>query len=246
MLNPNQVLIAQCIDQLQARYLQAYGNQQIEVANLLRQIASTTLTAISQTDAAYHNVEHTVLVVLTGQEILFGKLILERNVFPQDWLQLTVALLCHDIGYLRGVCQGDETTARQYVTGSSTLPVKFAPSATDASLAPYHLDRGKQFVMETFTAQPLLEVAAIQEMIEATRFPASNLAAQGLVESHPMLARAEDLIGQLSDPRYLERTQAGKQILRRLQQNVATVEREATARRRNRPAPLSYDKYQFC
>src|SRR5215469_12457381 len=44
---------------------------------------------------------------LVGQEILRGKHISEGGVTPRDWLHFIISLLCHDIGYVRGVCRGD-------------------------------------------------------------------------------------------------------------------------------------------
>jgi len=36
------------------------------------------------------------------------------SVNPRDWLHFIVSLLCHDIGYVRGICRGDADG--QYVT----------------------------------------------------------------------------------------------------------------------------------
>ena len=57
---------------------------------------------IANSDAPYHNAEHTMMVTLVGQEILRGKHIREGGVTPRDWLHFISSLLCHDIGYVRG------------------------------------------------------------------------------------------------------------------------------------------------
>ena len=62
---------------------------------------------IANSDAPYHNAEHTMMVTLVGQEILRGKHIREGGVTPRDWLHFISSLLCHDIGYVRGVCLCD-------------------------------------------------------------------------------------------------------------------------------------------
>src|SRR5206468_4303206 len=64
---------------------------------------------IALSDALYHDVEHTVMVTLVGTAILRGREIAER-LTPGDWLHMTVALLCHDVGYVRGACRGDTAT----------------------------------------------------------------------------------------------------------------------------------------
>jgi len=52
----------------------------------------------ANSDAPYHNAEHTMMVTLVGQEILRGKHIREGGVSPHDWLHFISSLLCHDIG----------------------------------------------------------------------------------------------------------------------------------------------------
>jgi hypothetical protein len=47
-----------------------------------------------------------MMVTLVRQEILRGKHIREGGVSPRDWLHFISSLLCHDIGYVRGVCSG--------------------------------------------------------------------------------------------------------------------------------------------
>jgi hypothetical protein len=44
---------------------------------------------------------------LLRQEILRGKHFREGGVSPHDWLHVIIALLCHDMGYVRGVCRED-------------------------------------------------------------------------------------------------------------------------------------------
>ena len=48
------------------------------------------------------------MVTLVGQEILRGKHVSVGGISPRDWLHFIISLLCHDIGYVRGICQGDE------------------------------------------------------------------------------------------------------------------------------------------
>ena len=48
-----------------------------------------------------------------------------------------------------------------------TLP----PGATDASLTPYHIDRGKLFIRERFGGHHLIDAEVIAANIERTRFP---------------------------------------------------------------------------
>jgi hypothetical protein len=203
--NPQTRLIQHCIKHLQAGYQHVHGNQQPEYAELIGQIARLTLEKIAHSTAPYHNLEHTILVTLVGQEILYGKYLCEGNISCNEWLNFIVSLLCHDIGYLRGICHQDQVDEQIFITGIDNGKVQLSTSATDASLTCYHVDRGKQFVAETFKNYPLINVETVQLNIELTRFPVPKDKLHQDTMDYPGLARAADLIGQLSDPGYLSK-----------------------------------------
>jgi hypothetical protein len=166
------------------------------------------LEVIAETDALYHNVEHTILVTLVGQEMLRGKHLKEGGVSPEDWLHSIMALVCHDIGYVKGVCRED--TGTQFTTGKGQM-VTLPPGATDAALSPYHIDRGKLFVEQRFRnngLSGLIDVEAIKRNIEDTRFPVPAGDDRKDFGGYPALVRAADLVGQLCDPSYLRKIPA--------------------------------------
>jgi hypothetical protein len=212
MFNPADVMIQDCINRLTRGYKSIYGNHHSQQIELMGQIATIALGAIAYTDAPYHDLEHTILVTLVGQEMLRGKHRLEGNVTPQDWLHFIVSLLCHDIGYIKGICQHDQIAERQFITGTRNeqcdLWVTLPAGATDASLTPYHVDRGQRFVDENLAGHPLLNLEQIKHNIELTRFPVPKSEAYQEPVLYPKLTRAADLIGQLSDPRYLQKIPA--------------------------------------
>jgi hypothetical protein len=200
MLGPKATIIDHCIQQLQQSYRSIYGTAQ-EPLNLLTITARNTLNQIAQTNAAYHNVEHTALVTLAGQEILQGKHRSDGNVSAQDWLHTIISLLYHDIGYIRGICRQDCPQLHLYSIGHHrciTLPA----AATDASLAPFHIERAQQLIDETLE-HPLLDREVLKHNIEMTRFPVSPSERHCDTNTYAALVRAADLIGQLSDPDYL-------------------------------------------
>jgi hypothetical protein len=86
--------------------------------------------------------------------------------------------------------------------------VKLAPGASDASLTPYHVDRGKLFIDERFGGNLLIDAEEIKLNIELTRFPVPKDEDHQDKVKLPGLVRAADLIGQLSDPRYLKKISA--------------------------------------
>lgn len=213
MFDISAVMMQKCIDRLIEGYFQTFGNAQPSTLcnrhiELLHQVATLTLTKIAASDAPYHDVEHTILVTLTGQEILRGKQRLEGNVTPDDWVHFILGLLCHDIGYVKGVCQGDRLAEQQFITGKTDNFVVLPVGATDASLTPYHVDRSQQFVDEHFAEHSFVACDRIKHHIELTRFPAPADELHQDTCHYPGLTRAADLIGQLSDPRYLQKIPA--------------------------------------
>jgi hypothetical protein len=203
MFNPTQVVIDAFCDRLQARYRRMYGLLEPEYPGIISFVARIALENIANTDAPYHDVAHTILVTEVGQEVLYGKHIAEGGVSPRDWMHFVVSLLCHDIGYVRGVCRGD--TATEFVTGNGDEKVTLPPGATDASLTPYHVARGKIFVNERFGRAAALDEAVILNNIEYTLFPVPQQGEYAGTNSYPGLVRAADLIGQLSDIGYLRK-----------------------------------------
>ncbi|MBW4683219.1 MAG: metal-dependent phosphohydrolase [Microcoleus vaginatus WJT46-NPBG5] len=205
MLNLTAILIDAFVPQLQAGYQRTYGGYKPDYADIIAWAGNMALENIDNSDALYHNVEHTILVTLVGQEILRGKHIREGGVSCEDWLHFIISLLCHDIGYVKGVCRQDDDAQRLYATGIDGMKVSIPAGATDASLTPYHVDRGKLFIDERFGGHRLIDAESIKRNIELTRFPAPKDQDHQDTINYPGLLRAADLIGQLSDPRYLNK-----------------------------------------
>ena len=152
MFNVIDIEINAFVQHLQQAYHRTYGGSKPDYADIIGWAGNMALENIANSDALYHNTDHTILVTLVGQEILRGKHIREGGVTAEDWLHFAVSLLCHDIGYVKGVCQADQSG--QYATGEAQPLVALPAGATDAALTPYHVDRGKLFVKERRQPQP--------------------------------------------------------------------------------------------
>jgi hypothetical protein len=148
------------------------------------------------------------MVTLVGQEILRGKHITQGGITPRDWLHFMVSLLCHDIGYVRGVCHGDGDG--RYVMNAKGETTELPAGATDAALTPYHVNRSKLFVRERFGKVSLtpIDTLVIEGNIEHTRFPVPTDDEHSNRADYPGLVRAADLIGQLADPNYIRKIPA--------------------------------------
>lgn len=208
MFNPTQIIIEAFVNELRLSYERTYGLLEPNYPGIIGFVARLALENIASSDAAYHDVNHTIMVTLVGQEILRGRHISVGGVTPHDWLHFVVSLLCHDIGYVRGICRGDGDG--HYVTNLAGDTVSVTDGATDAALTPYHVARSKLFVRERFGKIGLSQInsSQIETNIEHTRFPVPDDEQHARTGDLPGLLRAADLIGQLADPNYLRKTSA--------------------------------------
>ena len=207
MFNPTLIVIEAFIRELRTMYERTYSTLEPGYPGVISFVAQLALENIATSDAAYHDVNHTIMVTLVGQEILRGRHISVGGVTPHDWLHFIASLLCHDIGYVRGICRGDRLGS--YVINLAGDQVTLPEGATDASLAPYHVARSKLFVRERFGKSLIhLDTAAIEANIEHTRFPVPGEEQHEPTDDFPGLVRAADLIGQLADIQYLRKTAA--------------------------------------
>jgi hypothetical protein len=207
MFNPTQIVIQAFVEQLRDKYAQVYGVLEPNYPDIIAFVGRLALENIADSDAGYHDMNHTIMVTLVGQEILRGKHIKEGGVTPRDWLHFLISLLCHDIGYVRGVCRGDRDG--HYVCNDKGDLAPVPAGATDASLTSYHVTRSKIFVRERFgKSLTHIDTREIEANIEHTRFPVPEQEQHTSTADYPGLLRAADLIGQLSDINYLRKTSA--------------------------------------
>jgi hypothetical protein len=199
MLNPAAIFADAFGNHLADQYNQAFGWREPRYAEMIREGARLVFERLSGSDALYHDAEHTAFVTLVGQDILRGCR-LERDITPEDWLHFTLASLTHDIGYVRGVCRGDSEGA--YVINGEGEVVSLPRGASDASLAPHHVERSKMAVRERFASHPIIDAERVARAIELTRFPVPDDDDHGETDTEAGLVRAADLIGQLADPYY--------------------------------------------
>lgn len=199
MLTPVELIADGLSEYLTKTYHQYFGERRPEYASYLGGAARLVLERIGNSNALYHDVHHTVMVTLCGQQIIRGRLLSEA-LKPQDWLHYTVALLVHDIGYIRGICKKD--TATEFVINASGEMVTPPKGASDAFFTPNHVDRGKIYALERFAGSEFIDEKRIANLIEMTRFPIPQSKEHQETNSEGALVRAADLIGQMGDPFY--------------------------------------------
>jgi hypothetical protein len=182
-----------------------FGSSHARLAEIIPFAAKLALECIGNSDALYHDVEHTMLVTLAGHDIFKGRALLMPST-PTDYANFIVACLTHDIGYVRGVVKGDEDD--RYVVDASGRKVSLPRGSSDAALAPYHVERSKLFVLDRVAAIEELDGERIARAIGYTRFPYSSSNDETGTDEEGALLRSADLIGQLGDPHYLRKTNA--------------------------------------
>jgi|SRR6478752_3858358 len=186
-------------------FRQMFGPAYDETADRLGSFARSVIECLGRSDALYHNMEHTLLVTMAGRDILRG-LSLCHRIEPDDYTHLVCACLLHDIGYVRGILSGD--TESEFVINQEQVKITLPRGASDAALAPYHVDRSKIFAFERLGASPLVDAVRIAKAIESTRFPASADHTVDVVGLEPKLVQAADLVGQLGDPMHPKKANA--------------------------------------
>ena len=182
-----------------------FGTSHARLAELLPFAARLALDCIGNSDALYHNVEHTMLVTLAGHEILKGRTLVMHS-SPTDYSNFIVACLTHDIGYVRGIVKGDD--ADGYVVDDTGRKISLPRGSSDAALAPYHVERSRLFVLDRLASAEEVDAARIARAIAFTKFPYSPPMDENEIDEEGALLRAADLIGQLGDPHYLRKANA--------------------------------------
>ena len=181
-----------------------FGSTHANLIEVIPSAARLALECIGNSDALYHNVEHTMLVTLVGYDIMKGRSLLIPT-SASDYAHLIVACLFHDIGFVRGILLGDSEDG--YVIDADGRKAKLLRGSSDAALMPYHVERSKLFVMDRIGKSQLLDATRISRAIEFTRFPIpADLDDED--DEEGSLARAANLIGQLGDPHYLRKANA--------------------------------------
>jgi hypothetical protein len=196
-------LAADALEEFLGSYMRRrFGSSQARLAELVPGAARIALECIGNSDALYHNVEHTLLVTLAGHDILRGRA-LHTHLTADDYAHVVIACLTHDIGYVRGLLKGDDVDG--FVIDATGRKVTLPRGSSDAGLMPYHVDRSKLYVMDRIEGIAPLDKQRIAHAIEGTRFPPG----EGQVyHEDASIVRAADFIGQLGDPNYIRKANA--------------------------------------
>src|SRR5438445_12982906 len=99
-------LAADALEEFLRSYMRRRFPSSQALGELVLAAARIALECIGNSDALYHNVEHTLLVTLAGHDILRGRA-LHAHITVSDYAHVIIACLTHDIGYVRGLLKDD-------------------------------------------------------------------------------------------------------------------------------------------
>lgn len=203
MFNPNRTIISAFVAHATEEFVRVFPDANSDQLRCLEQAGNTALETLLNCDCPYHDIQHTILVTDVGQTILKGRQLARGDLDAHSWLQAVVAMLFHDVGYLRSLLPGDtDESAVIDADGGRVVP---PGGSTDAFMTPYHVTRGRLFVEERFAQESALDTEVVAQCIEMTRFPVPLQSKYHATHTLPALVRAADLIGQMADPQYLQK-----------------------------------------
>ena len=167
-------LAADALGEILSNYMRRrFGSHETRLVEMVPSIARIALECIGNSDALYHNIEHTLLVTLAGHDIMMGRAML-RHTTADDYANFILACLTHDIGYVRGIVQGDDGDS--YVADLSGRTIRLTRGSSDAALAAYHVDRSKLFVFERLDPAEEVDASRIARAAAAVACAAACLA----------------------------------------------------------------------
>jgi hypothetical protein len=195
-------LAANALEEFLGSYMRRRFGSSRALGEIVPSAARIALECIGNSDALYHNVEHTLLVTLAAHDIFRGRA-LHDNLTADDYAHVIIACLLHDIGYVRGLFGDDD--ADGFVIDETGRKVTLPRGSSDASLMPHHVDRSKLYAMRRIEGLAPLDKRRIANAIEGTRFPPNE---GQEYDDEASILRAADFIGQLGDPNYIRKANA--------------------------------------
>ncbi|NKC16362.1 MAG: metal-dependent phosphohydrolase [Gammaproteobacteria bacterium] len=197
MFRPSKIVADAFVQRLQAGYRKVYGEGPPGHLEIISLVARMALSRLARSNALYHNLDHTMMVAVVGEDILCGRLYRDGDVRSIDWVHFVISSLLFAVGFTRNLCAGDKHATCVIDAHGNTI--ELPRGATDGYLWPYFTERSKLFVRQYFRDHHIVDAEILAEQIEYCRFPPP---ADGNAEtsSFPGLLRAAQVIGAIADP----------------------------------------------
>src|SRR5262249_11377536 len=115
-----------------------FGSTDPELVELVQSAARLAIDCIGNSDALYHNIDHTMLVTLAGYDILKGRRLLKET-NAVDYAHVLIACLFHDIGFVRGIIDGDDDDG--YAIDTQGTKIELGRRSSAAALVTFFIYR---------------------------------------------------------------------------------------------------------
>jgi len=196
MFRPSDILIDSFIDHLKATFDDIYGDGPPDHCATAVTVARMSLSRIARSDALYFDVEHAINSTMVGLEMLYGRI--ARNGFfsSRDWVHVVSALLCANVGMVRGALAGDREN--ECVIDATGKTIVLAPGATDAALWLHASMRSALFVQQNFQGHRVIDPEALSVTIEKSSVLTRSDNPQA--GSNRAIVHAALIIGILANP----------------------------------------------
>jgi hypothetical protein len=203
MFELNAKLTDTFVEHVLTKFQTMFPQAQAAQCQTLEGAARSALEYLLRCDCPYHDANHTIMVTDVGQTVLHGRQLARGDLAANDWIQAVIAMLFHDIGYLKNLLRADtDHTCIVDPDGSHVAP---PAGSTDAFLKPFHVTRGIMFVNERFANDPVVDTDVVAQCIEMTRFPVPRQPGYQPSDTLAGIVRCADLVGQMADPQYLQK-----------------------------------------
>jgi hypothetical protein len=158
-------------------------------ANDVIRLFAGTYPGFRACNLRYHDLTHTLAVTLAVTRLLHGAVEAGQSLSARDWNIGLISALMHDTGYIQR--DGDTTgTGAKYTLTHIGRSIAF--------INEYYRDH-PAFKSDLQTFQDILECTGVYTCIADIHFENKNTALLGRILG------TGDLLGQMSDPRYLEK-----------------------------------------
>lgn len=202
MFWPADIVINAFIDRLIADHGQYFPSAPPAHGEAIARVARLSLSRIARSNALYHDLDHTLLVTMVGQDMLRGRIARSADVSSEDWVHFAASLLLFGVGFVRGACPGDQ--GNRCVIDNNGDSVLLPPGKTDGSLWPYYAVRSKIFAAHYLAHDTVLDWERVVANVDYSRFP-PDIDLNPETASYPGLLRAAHLIGTIGDPNFFQK-----------------------------------------
>lgn len=197
MFRPSKVISEAFVKRITGSYRKCFGEGPPGHLETLTLCARMSMSRLARTNALYHNMDHTMMVALVGEDIIRGRLYRDGDVRSIDWLHFMVSLFSFGLGFTRNLCRGD-SNAECVIDEQGTI-ITLPRGSTDGMLWPYFTDRTKIYLREYYQGHPILDPEILASQVEYSRFPPPEGQNQDTA-TYPGLLRAAQVIGAIADP----------------------------------------------